>query len=398
MRKKPEKAYVGLLNFAPEVVNSEKIRLPLMINDVTLREGQNSADVAFSTEVQEEFCSIMANMGVHQVQFRASTDSSIIKTIRKKFPNIKVDALVLAKSKNWKEQIKMAKDAGAQSLHITARGSEGMLRYNLKQTYEEMRDHLAECISFARDMKAEEVCFSASDCTRTDIHELIKTVNVAVRAGANVIALPDTVGVIRPQAYRWMISQVRNAISDEVLIAVHCHNDFGLALANSFAGLEAGAQIFDVSVNGLGERAGNTAIDEFLVGLWALYGIEIGIPLGELTRLSEWVAKVTGMSIPVTKPVSGRNAFAQKTDTHYEAVMDAPFLFEPYDPEIIGKKITLYYGVGSGLIVLKEKLQELCLDVPPSKLPELKQKLDRAVQEKKHSLSDDDIRTLVQNM
>jgi isopropylmalate/homocitrate/citramalate synthase len=177
-----------------------------------------------------------------------------------------------------------------------------------------------------------------------------------------------------------------------VVLSAHCHNDFGLALANTYAALEAGAQAFDVSVNGLGERAGGAAVDEFLIGLWALYGIDIGINLAELTKISEWVAEASGIPIPVTKPVVGENAFLQKLDVHVAAARKAPFLFEPFEPEVVGRKRTLRYGVGSGLATLEEMLKELKLNVSPDELPELKRRLDREVQNAKHSISSDQLK------
>lgn len=391
MRRKPEKANVSLANFLPEVVQADQIRLPLIVNDTTLREGEQSADVVFSVDEKEEFCEMLAAMGIQQIQLHSNRDTLTIERIQAKGLGIKVDALVTGIAPNWKDQIKMAIDSGADIVSIIYRGSELMLKHNLKQTYAEMRASVAERIAFARDLKAPVVAFGASDATRTEIGELVKTLNVAIREGATMISLPDTVGVIRPQAYRWIISQVRNAISNDVLLCAHCHNDFGLALANTYAALEAGAQVFDVSVNGLGERSGGTAMDEFLIGLWALYGIEVGIKLEELAKLSEWVAKASGIPIPVTKPVIGENAFLQKGDVHVAAARKAQFLFEPFDPEIVGKKRTLRYGVGSGIVTLEEMLKELKLSVSTNELAELKRRLDKEVQVMKHSVSGDQL-------
>ena len=392
MKKKPEKANVSLLNFSLEVVKDEQIRLPLILNDTTLREGEQSADVVFSVEEKIEFCSMLAAAGISQVQLHANRDASTIEKIRKKFPSLKVEALVTGIASNWKDQIKMAVEAGAETIHIVYRASELMLKYSLEQTYEEMLNKVTERIAYACDLKAPIVAFAPSDTTRTEIDQLIGVAKVAVAAGAHSVSLPDTVGVIRPRAYAWLVSQVRNAVSDEVLIGVHCHNDFGLALANTYAGMEAGAQIFDVSVNGLGERAGGVAVDEFVIGLWALYGIDIGVRLRELAKISEWAAKVTGIPIPVTKPIVGENAFLHKVDVHVAAARKAPFLFEPFDPEVIGKGRTLRYGVGSGIVTLEEKLRELGLAVSSDRIPELKGRLDHQVRVKKHSLLDEEIR------
>jgi len=348
--------------------------------------------VVFSEEEKIEFCSMLAEMGIGQVQLHSNRDAPTIKKIRAKVPGIRVDALVTGIAKNWKDQIKMAVEAGADTVSIVYRASEQMLRYSLEQSFEEMVERVAERIAFARECRANAIRFAPSDATRTEIDKLLKVVKVAIKEGANNISLADTGGVIRPGAYKWLFSQVRRNIDDTIVLCAHCHNDFGLALANSFSALEAGAQVIDVGVNGLGERADGPAVDEFLIGLWGLYGIDLGVKLKDLIKVSEWMAKVSGVDIPVAKPITGTNAFLQKIDVHVAAARKAPFLFEPFDPEIIGRERTLRYGVGSGPVALEEMLKRIGMDPAKVNMQELQKKLDQEVRTTKRSMSENEVK------
>ena len=396
MRRKPEGANVSQHNFAPEITKNEDIRMPLIISDTTMREGEQAADVVFSIEEKINLCSMLVDLGIPQVQLHAKRDSKTIEKLKNRFPTVKIEALVTGIAKDWKDQVKMAADAGSDIIEIVYRVSDLQLKHGLNLTYEEMVENVRERIAFARGSRPShppEVAFSSSDATRTDIDKLVRVVKVAVGEGAHVVSFPDTVGVMRPRAYAWLVSQVRNEISDKVLIGVHCHNDFGLGLANSFAAMEAGAQIFDVCVNGLGERAGGVSIDEFLVGLWALYGIDLGVKLQGLAALSEYIAKVSGVPIPVSKPIVGTNAFAQKGEVHVAAVRKASFLFEAFDPDVVGAKRVLRYGVGSGIATLEEKLRQIGLDVSSIEVTELQRRLEEEVRVKKKNITDDELRT-----
>lgn len=223
------------------------------------------------------------------------------------------------------------------------------------------------------------VAFSAEDATRTDLDFLKRIYNKAQSFGADRVHIADTVGAITPQGMTYLLTELRKDV--DVDIALHCHNDFGLAVINSIAGLLAGANAISTTVNGIGERAGNTSLEELIMSLKILYGKDLGFKTKYIKELSEIVSRASNLEIPYNKPVVGNNIFRHESGIHVDAVIEEPLCYEPYMPELVGQKRQLILGKHSGCRAVKAKLDGCGLEVSDEELIEIVNKVKQSREE-----------------
>lgn len=217
------------------------------------------------------------------------------------------------------------------------------------------------------------VAFSAEDATRTNLSFLKNVYKKAEEYGANRVHIADTVGAIHPQAMFFLVKNIRDEINID--IGLHCHNDFGLALANSISGLLAGGNAVSTTVNGIGERAGNTPLEELIMALKILYGIDLKLNIEVLYELSEIVEKYTSVKKAVNKPIVGKNVFRHESGIHVDAVIEEPLTYEPFLPELVGRKRKIILGKHSGSRAIKAKLDEYGIKVTKDELCKIVEKV-----------------------
>jgi isopropylmalate/homocitrate/citramalate synthase len=222
-------------------------------------------------------------------------------------------------------------------------------------TEEEVLEKTGTMVHYAKDHGLK-TSFSTEDSTRTDYNFLRKINRIAEKNGADRIGLTDTVGCINPEGMRHLSTKIREELKTP--FSIHLHNDFGLALANALAGVACGASAVTTTVNGIGERGGNLALEEFVVAMNVLYGKDLGIDTQGLKELSDLVAKSSGMRIPKNKPLVGANAFSHESGIHVAATLDCPMTYEAIPPGFVGNRRKLVLGKHSGKSVVKERLAE----------------------------------------
>jgi methanogen homocitrate synthase len=213
------------------------------------------------------------------------------------------------------------------------------------------------------------VAFSAEDATRTEIDKLIDLYKNAEEYHADRIHIADTTGSINPYAMQYLVKNIRKEIDTE--IALHCHNDFGFAVANSIAGLFEGASAISTTVNGIGERAGNASLEELVMSLKLLYNKDLGFKTEVIHDLSCMVSRYSGIPIPDSKAIVGNNVFRHESGIHVDAIVKNPLSYEPYLPEMIGTKRQIVLGKHSGKAAIEEKLDSLEIKVDDDKLLEI---------------------------
>lgn len=322
----------------------------------------------------------------------ALRDKDALKALSRLGLNAKIECLITGWTPDWKEALDAAADSGVYSVGIAFRSSDLMLKNTLKMTREQMVDGSVKNVEYAK-ARGLKVCFAPTDATRTDINFLKKVCLAAVKAGADRIGLPDTVGVAKPSAIKYLFKEIGKTV--KVPLESHCHNDYGLALAGELAALEAGAQFADVCINGLGDRTGNVSLDEFVVAVKVLYGIDLKIKYEKLYELSEMVEKLSNIGIPWNKPIVGPNAFVLKADVHVKAASDAPFLFESFPPEMVGNKRRIALGKGTGPMAVKVKATQLNITIPEKDIPLIVKNVNEEAIKKKNELTDEDFKTIV---
>jgi isopropylmalate/homocitrate/citramalate synthase len=350
-------------NRAPDVTANERLRLPITVTDVTLREGQQAAEVAFSPAEEVELAAALADAGVPAVQVGyAGADDPSVRRVRAACPDLQLAVLVVGWKDDAPAAIRSARDAGADVCSILFRAADAHLA-DLGVTPDEARRRVAELVAHARACEYPCVMFGPSFATLAPREQLLSFYRTAIEAGADVISVADSLGMAKPEAVRALVSAMRE-LDQAIGVRVHTHNDCGLALASTLAAVEAGANWVDATVNGLGERAGNCALEELVLALDALYGVDLGIAAQKLHALSALVERLTGVPIPPMKPVVGGNCFANKLEIHVKAAASDPRLMEPYDPSVVGTHRRVVLGRGTGETGVRVKLAELGLALP----------------------------------
>jgi len=332
----------------------------IFFKDGTLREGEQAAMSGFRPEDKIEIARMLDEAGVHYIQvgypgLSESEDHMIAKIAGLRL-RAKVGGLCLIYLPEWRMQIDKAVDCGLAWIGVAYGLSPVRLGHMMKVPLEEAVSRCLNAMEYAAQKKLE-VNFTATDTTRTPLETLINLYRKAVSAGASMVGIADTAGAIGPTGMRYLVQQMRQAVT--VPLAVHCHNDLGLAVANTIAAVEAGASIVDVTVNGLGERAGNASLVEVAAVLTYLYGYDTGIDLKKMKNLSQRVAELSGIPISKTKPLVGESAFTHTLGAHQWGVRQAWFVYEPVRAEAVGNQRHLPLGRLTHQLLVQDKLAEL---------------------------------------
>jgi isopropylmalate/homocitrate/citramalate synthase len=280
---------------------------------------------------------------------------------------------------NLEKDLEFAKSLPMDQIDINIPCSEYQFQIKkINKEYTLERAHQA--ISTAKKMGFN-ITFGPFDTTRTDLDYLKKLLKVGVEAGANRVRVYDTLGILNPPATRFWIQELKKAVN--VPIQYHCHDDFGCAVANTCAAVEGGAEIVDLVVNGLGDRAGNCAMEETVMALECLYRINTGFKLEKLMDLSRLVEGITKIALPKNKPIVGANTFIHEADIHVAAILSGySNTFEPYKPELVGQKRQIYFGstTSSDSVIALAESRKLKLD--KSRLDDIMEKINKEVNKK----------------
>ncbi len=354
-----EDSCVSHFNFSGEARQGFDFPERIFLRDETLREGEQAAMSGFSLEEKLEIARMLDEVGVHYLQVGypglSASENRMIQKIAHLGLRAKVGGLCLVYLPEWREQIDRAIDAGVQWVGLAYGLSPVRLSHMMKVPLEAAIDRCLKATEYAA-RKGLTVSFSATDTTRTPLDTLVDLYRRAVSAGATMVGIADTAGAIGPTGMRYLVRRLRHAVS--VPVGVHCHNDLGLALANALAGVEAGASHVDVTVNGLGERAGNASLDEVAAVLTYVYGYDLGVNLKKMMDLSRRVAELSRIPLGATKPLVGDFAFTHTLGAHQWGVRQGWFVYEPIRAEALGNERHLPLGRLTHHLLVKDKLQQ----------------------------------------
>ena len=373
------------------------------IFDTTLRDGEQSPgatmNVAEKVRVAEQLEKL--NVDIIEAGFPISSegDFEAVKTIARAIKRSEVAALARANPKDIDRAWEAVKGAKFPCLHTFISTSDIHLKYQLKKSKEEVIRITARSVARAKRYTSN-VEFSAMDATRSDVQFLIAVCEAAVRAGATTLNIPDTVGYAIPSEFGELIGTIRQRVRgiEKVTLSVHCHNDLGLAVANSIAAIQKGARQVECTINGIGERAGNTSLEEVVMALRTrsdLLRFHTRINPKHIYTTSRLVSKITGMVVQPNKAVVGANAFAHESGIHQDGILKEKLTYEIMTPESVGiLKSSIVLGKLSGRHAFKERLRELGYRLPETDLErafiQFKQLAD-----KKREIYDEDIESIV---
>ena len=380
------------------------------IFDTTLRDGEQSPGATMTAAEKMEVARALARMGVDVIEagFPAASpdDLEAVRRIALEIGNSEDGSPVpvicgLARTiegdidKAWEA----VKGAAHPRIHTFIATSDIHMKYKLKMDREEVLDQIARMVAHAREL-CEDVEFSPEDAGRSDPEFLYQALEVAIQAGATTLNIPDTVGYTMPDEFGKLIAGIiaNTKGIEKCVVSVHCHNDLGLATANTLAGIRAGARQAEVTINGIGERAGNTALEEVVMALHArrqVMDLGTNIDTTQLTRLSKLVSNYTGMSVQPNKAIVGANAFAHEAGIHQDGVLKNTLTYEIMKPESVGLSASkLVLGKHSGRHALKERLVSLGYTLDEESLNKLFQRF-KVLADKKKTITDADIEALI---
>jgi homocitrate synthase NifV len=338
----------------------------VILEDTTLRDGEQTPGIAFSIDQKLAIFNALLKIGVKYIEPGIPTMGGDEVTALKIMLERKDEALLVGWNRGVREDIEASLSLGFRAIHIGLPTSKTHLEKSLGRDREWLIVRATELIKFAKDRGAF-VSISAEDVGRTELSFLQEYAGAVSEAGANRLRLSDTIGIMTPEKYAERVRSVR-AVS-RIPVQCHCHNDFGLAIANTLAGLEAGATYFHVCVNGIGERAGMPDLAQMTMALKKFYRVDLGIDTSALVSLAALVSNASRQPLPIWQPIVGRNIFAHESGIHAKGMLKDSGTFEPFQPEEVGGERRYVVGKHSGRAVVKHILEERGVAVNEDLLP-----------------------------
>jgi 2-isopropylmalate synthase len=362
------------------------------IFDTTLRDGEQSPGFSMNTEEKIRMARQLAALNVDVIEagfpIASHGDLEAVRQVAKEIRSVPIAALARAKKADLDAAIEALESAAESRLHVFLATSDLHLRVKLNITREQALEAIGSMIRYGRQHVGE-VEFSAEDAGRTDIGFLCEVCRVAVEAGATVLNLPDTVGYAVPEEYGAMFMKVREFLGDPegITLSAHCHDDLGLAVANSLAAVRAGVRQIECTINGIGERAGNASLEEVVVALAVRkesFGVITGIRLEELFPASRMLSEITGAQVAPNKAIVGSNAFAHEAGIHQDGIIKNPLTYEIISPQSVGVPArSLVLGKHSGRNALRLSLRDLGYEASDTELAEVYSRVTALADESK---------------
>jgi 2-isopropylmalate synthase len=376
----------------------------IRIFDTTLRDGEQSPGASMNMAEKVEVARALAGLGVDIIEagfpIASQGDFEAVRAIATEVAGATVCGLARCNDRDIDRAWEALRYAQAPRIHVFLATSAIHREHKLKMTREQVIERAVASVRHARAL-CDDVEFSPEDAARTEIDFLCDVVAAAIEAGASTVNIPDTVGYAVPTQYAGVIRTLRQRVPniDRAVISVHCHNDLGLAVANSLAAFEAGARQVECTINGIGERAGNAALEEIVMALktrFDYFGLTTGIKTERLYPVSRMVATITGLTVQRNKAIVGRNAFAHEAGIHQDGMLKERSTYEIMRPEEVGVPRTdLVLGKHSGRHALRERVTEIGYTLSDAQFETLFEDF-KALADKKKEVYDEDLAVLIE--
>ncbi|MFA6000785.1 MAG: homocitrate synthase [Thermoleophilia bacterium] len=347
------------------VLNPEK---KIKIDDTTLRDGEQTAGVVFANQEKVRIARLLDEVGVHQIEVGIPAMGGDEKKTIKHIAGLGLNTSILAWNRAVISDIQHSLDCGVNAVAISMSASDIHIEHKLKKSRAWVLESIKTAVDFAKANNVY-VSVNAEDASRADLDFLVRFAKAAQEQGADRIRFCDTVGILDPfDTYNVIAFLKKNLKID---IEMHTHNDFGMATANALAGIKAGAIYVNTTVNGLGERAGNAALEEVVMALKYISKVNLGLHTERFRELSEYVAGASARHIPVWKPIVGANVFAHESGIHADGVIKNPLNYEVFSPEEVGLERQLVIGKHSGSKSIKMKFKEFLIELDDDESQEI---------------------------
>ncbi|MFA5867367.1 MAG: homocitrate synthase [Actinomycetota bacterium] len=366
----------------------------IKIDDTTLRDGEQTAGVVFSNKEKIEIARLLGELGVHQIEAGIPAMGGDEAETIKKIASMGLPCSVLAWNRTVIADIQKSIDCGVDAVAVSVPTSDIHIEHKLKKSRDWVLESVKESVDFAKKNKLY-VSVNMEDASRSDVAYLLEFCQTAKNAGADRVRFCDTLGILDPfQTYQVIKHLYENA---GIEIEMHTHNDFGMATANALAGLRAGATYVNTTVNGLGERAGNAALEEVVMALKVIEKIDLGMKTQMFRRVSEYVAEASSRTVPIWKAIVGTNCFAHESGIHADGVIKNPLNYEPYAPEEVGLERQIVIGKHSGSRAIIAKFNEYGIDISQQDADCILEQVRKKALEVKRALFDKELVQLYKN-
>lgn len=361
--------------------------LPMLV-DTTLRDGEQTAGVVFSNREKLRIAKMLDNMGVHQIEAGIPVMGGDEKAAIKEIVSYNLQASIMAWNRANVEDLKHSIECGVDAVAISISTSDIHIAHKLQTTREWVLESMVKAVDFAKKHNLY-ISVNAEDASRSDLDFLVEFARQAQNAGADRLRFCDTIGVLEPFKTYDIIKELIEKTGME--IEMHTHNDFGMATANALAGLKAGARFIGVTVNGLGERAGNAALEEVAMALKHLFGVNLGVNTRDFRNLCEYVARASGRQLYPGKPIVGTNTFAHESGIHADGVLKNPLTYEVFSPEDVGLERQIVIGKHSGSKSVKMKFVEYGIDLSDEEAADILSAIRTVTVDMKRTLFDKEL-------
>ncbi len=366
----------------------------IKVLDTTLRDGEQMPGLALSPDQKLEIAMALDELGVDIIEAGSAIVSEGEREALRRVARQGLKAEVCSFSRGLKEDIDAALECEVDSVHLVLPTSDIHLKYKLRKSRSQLKEITREACRYALDhgLKVE---LSAEDGTRTDPSFLKEFFSVGKEEGVHRLCVCDTVGIMTPDRMRQLFSDLTSSF--DLPISVHCHDDFGMATANTVEAVRGGAREVHVTVNGLGERAGNASLEEVVMALRALYGIKPRVKTRFLVETSELVERLTGIPVPPNKAIVGDNAFSHESGIHAHGVLRFPGTYEPLPPELVGQRRRLVFGKHVGTAAIRSELRRLGIKASEEQVREIFSQI-KALGDKGKMVTDAEWRAIVDSV
>jgi len=362
---------------------------PVRIDDTTLRDGEQTAGVVFSNAEKVAIAKMLDEVGVHQIEAGIPVMGGDERAVIEEIAHLGLKASVLGWNRANVADIQTSLDCGVDAVAISLATSDIHIETKLQKDRAWVLDTIRECTAFAKSAGVY-VSVNAEDASRTDLDFLIEYAKAAQEEGADRLRFCDTIGLMEPFRTYKVIKELREATGMD--IEMHTHNDFGMAVSNAIAGLHAGAMWVNTTIGGLGERAGNAALEEVIMALKYVEGFEQDFDTKRFRELGEFVAKAANRTIPEWKSVIGTNMFTHESGIHADGVIKNPKTYEAYAPEEVGLVRQIVVGKHSGSRSIELKFHEYGMDIPKDVATKMLPRVRTMAMELKRPLFDKELR------
>jgi len=344
----------------------------IRIFDTTLRDGEQTPGVSLTVEDKIEIARQLSLLGVDAIEAGSPMSSDGEKKVVKEIAKAGLDTEICGLARATRSDIDAAIECDVDTIHLFIPTSPVQMKYAVNLTPEQVLAATVDSVEYIK--KHGLVCeFSPMDATRSELPFLKQVCQAAEKAGMDRLNVPDTVGIMIPKTMIKLIEELKKVVT--VPISIHCHDDFGMAVANSLAAVEAGATQVHATINGLGERAGNASLEEVVMALHMIYKLKTGVNSRLLYSTSRMVSTLTGISVQVNKAIVGENAFAHESGIHTRGVTVKPLTFEPIKPELVGRTRKFVAGKLAGTRGIKAELEEIGIHPNEEQLKDIVQRI-----------------------